>query len=103
MAILTSSVSFPPLRGGGPRTAQSTVVFPRTVRLLLTTSYRNAEDEGPGSSSYVSRVDDAHRGKRPVDRRDVSTLAAVMPNAHNQATLGAEATCDACQRSRRAI
>ena len=31
MAIRTSSVSFPPLRGGGPRTAQATVVFPRTV------------------------------------------------------------------------
>jgi hypothetical protein len=31
VAIRTSSVSFPPLRGGGPRAAQSTVVFPRTV------------------------------------------------------------------------
>jgi hypothetical protein len=31
MAIRVSSVSFPPLRGGGPRTAQATVVFPRTV------------------------------------------------------------------------
>src|SRR5512144_2515378 len=31
MAIQTGSVSFPPLRGSGPRAAQSTVVFPRTV------------------------------------------------------------------------
>ena len=31
MAIQTSSVSFPPLRGNGPRTAQATVVFPRAV------------------------------------------------------------------------
>jgi hypothetical protein len=31
MAIRTSSVSFPPLRGGGPRSAQSTVVYRRTV------------------------------------------------------------------------
>jgi hypothetical protein len=29
-----------------------------TGRLLLSSSYRWAEDEGPGSSSYVSRVDE---------------------------------------------
>jgi hypothetical protein len=31
MEIRTSSVSFPPLRGGGPRSAEATIVFPRVV------------------------------------------------------------------------
>jgi hypothetical protein len=30
----------------------------RSGRLLLSSSYRWAEDEGPGTSSYVSRVDE---------------------------------------------
>jgi hypothetical protein len=52
----TVHVSFSPGDTGFASTG--THYVERSGRLLLLTSYRWAEDEGPGDSSYVSRVDE---------------------------------------------
>ena len=54
--LLSVHVFFPP--GDTSFTNTGTHHVEQSGRLLLSSSYRWAKEEGPGSSSYVSRVDE---------------------------------------------
>jgi hypothetical protein len=54
--VLVAQVVFRP--GDTGFVSTGTHYVEQSGRLLLSSSYRWAEDEGPGSSSYVSRVDE---------------------------------------------